>query len=247
MRVAALPWDPVARRAKNFHAIAGPHRALRSHMDRNEKRKTSATRNNNQCRTHGIFGLAALGLLLISSGCQGITGQVAASAAPSTSDSISVNLTPGTGSVLLGNAMSLTPTVSNATNTGVIWTVAGVPGGNSTVGTISASGIFTAPQSLPVPATEVVQAASAADVTKTASATITILSDIAITLAPLSAAVELGAAQDFQPNLISGGRPIAAMNWSIQGAGCTGAACGTITSGGFFMAPQYCRTRPRCC
>jgi hypothetical protein len=140
--------------------------------------------------------------------------------------------------------MALTDTVSNTTNTSVSWTVAGIPAGNSTVGTISSAGVFTAPQSLPVPATVVVQATSMADITKTASASITITSDISIAIAPLGGAVELGAQQNFAANITSAGKPTTAMNWTLLGAGCSGTACGTVTPSGVFTAPQILPSPP---
>lgn len=56
----------------------------------------------------------------------------------------------------------------------VTWTVNGTPGGNSTVGTISTFGVYTAPANIPSPNTVTVTATSAADPSKTASATVTI-------------------------------------------------------------------------
>ena len=44
-----------------------------------------------------------------------------------------------------------TATVQNTTNTAVIWKVNGIAGGNSTVGTISTSGVYKAPNSVPRP------------------------------------------------------------------------------------------------
>ncbi|MBA2302950.1 MAG: hypothetical protein H0W08_09980 [Acidobacteria bacterium] len=50
----------------------------------------------------------------------------------------------------------------------------GVGGGNSTVGTISSSGLYRAPGSVPNPAIVTVRATAAADQTKTAAASVTI-------------------------------------------------------------------------
>ena len=56
----------------------------------------------------------------------------------------------------------------------VTWKVNGITGGNSTVGTISASGLYRAPNSPPNPAVVTVSATAAADQTKTANASVTI-------------------------------------------------------------------------
>jgi len=134
--------------------------------------------------------------------------------------------------------MILTATVTNTTDVAVEWTVDGIPGGNAQVGTISTGGLFTAPQILPSPATMNIQAASVADPTKTAGATITIVSDVSVTLAPTSAAIELGAPQLFQVGIVSAGNPSSLVTWELSGFGCAGATCGAISSIGLFIAPQ---------
>jgi serine protease len=63
-----------------------------------------------------------------------ITSPVAVSVSPST-----VSLQAGTGS------QSFQATVSDTTNTAVTWQVNNVPGGNATLGTISATGVYTPP------------------------------------------------------------------------------------------------------
>ncbi len=57
----------------------------------------------------------------------------------------------------------------------VNWSVNGVAGGNSTVGMISASGVYTAPVTVPTPATVTITAVSVADSTKMGSAQITVM------------------------------------------------------------------------
>ena len=49
-------------------------------------------------------------------------------------------------------------TVTNSTNTSVNWSVNGIAGGNSTVGTISSAGLYTAPVIVPSPASVTVSA-----------------------------------------------------------------------------------------
>ncbi len=151
-------------------------------------------------------------------------------------------------SVLLGATAPLSATVSNTSDTAVSWSVAGIPGGNGTVGTISASGVFTAPQFLPVPGVVTVQATSVADASKTATSTVTITSDIRVTAAPTGTAVELGATQLFQATVTSAGQPSTAVNWAVNGSApgsdCPAAACGTVSAGGLFTAPRILPSPP---
>ncbi len=123
-------------------------------------------------------------------------------------------------------------------NTAVNWSVNGIAGGNSTVGTISATGAYTAPQNLLSPASVTLTATSVADPAKSASATANVMSDVAVSLAPGSASVELGATRQFTAGVTGSGNPNRAVNWSVSGPGCSGAACGTVDSNGLFTAPQ---------
>ena len=80
---------------------------------------------------------------------------------------ITVSVFPSATSVVVGQTVPFTATVTGTTNTAVNWEVAGVAGGNATVGTITAGGLYTAPSALPNPSTVVVTAVSQADATKT--------------------------------------------------------------------------------
>ncbi|HKW61562.1 MAG TPA: hypothetical protein VJN89_03365 [Candidatus Acidoferrum sp.] len=149
---------------------------------------------------------------------------------------ITVSVTPQSGSVVLGNQIIFTATVTNATDTSVSWNVNNIAGGNSSVGTISPAGVYTAPGDLPSPATVQISATSHADNTKSGSASITITSDITLSLTPNPASVELGARQSFQVTITSSGHPDTTVRWSLSGAACPN-ACGTVDSSGTFTAP----------
>jgi len=187
-----------------------------------------------------FFAIYLAALCALAAGCEGATGpsSVSASQPSQPPSAISVNVSPGNTSALLGDNVALTAVVSNTSNTAVTWSVAGIPEGNTTVGTISASGVFSAPPILPVPPSVIVQATSVADPTKMAIATITISSDIGVTIAPAAAIIELGAQQALQASITSAGKPSSSVTWMVSGGGCSGTACGTVTSAGLFTAPQ---------
>src|SRR5262245_46212980 len=120
----------------------------------------------------GSFGrrrVRSLALLMVGAWTLGCGGGGAV-APPPPPPSITVNVTPQSGSVVLGNQIAFTATVTNATDTSVNWSVSGIAGGNSTVGTISSAGVYAAPADLPFPATMQITATSHADNTKSASA-----------------------------------------------------------------------------
>jgi hypothetical protein len=88
---------------------------------------------------------------------------------------ISVTVSPSTANVPTGSTRQFTATVQNTTNTNVTWQVNGVTGGDAAHGTISAAGLYTAPGSIPNPATVTVTAISQADTTKSGSASVTVV------------------------------------------------------------------------
>ncbi len=87
---------------------------------------------------------------------------------------ITVTLTPDGKTLRCGATLTLTAKVANTTDTGIIWQVGGQTGGNATVGTISATGVYTAPAVLPSPTAVIVTAESHADPTTKANVTVTI-------------------------------------------------------------------------
>lgn len=89
--------------------------------------------------------------------------------------SVSVIVSPPTANVRAGDTFQFTDTVSGTTNTAVTWSVNGLISGSSTLGTISASGNFTAPATLPNPNIITVRATSAVDPSASGSSTVTLL------------------------------------------------------------------------
>ena len=80
---------------------------------------------------------------------------------------ITVTVSPSATSVVVNQQVPFTATVMGTANTAVTWEVAGVTGGNSTVGTIDANGTYRAPARVPNPSTQVVTAVLQSDTTKT--------------------------------------------------------------------------------
>ena len=89
--------------------------------------------------------------------------------------SLTVTVSPTTANIRAAAAYKFSASVSGSSNTSVTWSVNSTPGGNSTLGTIDSSGNYTAPATLPSPNTVSVTATSAADTTKSASSSVTLL------------------------------------------------------------------------
>jgi hypothetical protein len=98
------------------------------------------------------------------------TFDVDVTAAPS----VVITISPATATIRVNRAMQFTGTIQNSSNRSLIWKVNGIRGGSSATGTISSSGVYRAPSSVPNPAVVSISATAAADQTKTATASVRI-------------------------------------------------------------------------
>jgi hypothetical protein len=148
---------------------------------------------------------------------------------------VAVSVSPSTATLTTGATQTFVATVTGTPTTTVTWSVNGVPGGNATVGTITAGGVYTAPAAVPSgPVT--VTAASTVDPTSTGSATVTVVPPISVTVAPTPVTLQTNQTQVFTATVA--GTANQAVTWSLSGASCAGAACGTITQTGNYTAPS---------
>jgi hypothetical protein len=92
-----------------------------------------------------------------------------------------VNILPQQAMLGVNQSQSFSVTVQNSSNTTVSWQVNSIPGGNPTIGTISASGAYTAPASIPNPATVQVMVVLQANTSASAAAAVTIIPPIFLT------------------------------------------------------------------
>jgi hypothetical protein len=170
-----------------------------------------------------------------------VTGTSAANTSKSASATVTiippvaVRVSPATAQVVSGGHQQFTATVTGTTNTGVTWSATGSGCSGGACGTISSSGLYTAPGTVPSPAQVSVTATSDADSTKSAIAEVTIIAPVRVTISPTSAMVAVTGQQQFKATVT--GSTNTAVDWSISGAGCSGSACGSITAGGLYTAP----------
>ena len=200
-----------------------------------------------------LLAFIALGFssLLLLTGC-GATGASATASSstttttggsgstPSTPVAIAVALSPTSVALAAGQSQTFTATVTGAGNIQVTWQVNGLAGGNSTVGTVNSSGVYTAPT--PVPTSSVsVTAVSSSDSTKSASAVVGFTQPapppptIAVSVAPSTVTLGGGQSQAFAAT-VSGTSNIQ-VNWLVNGISGGNATLGTITSSGLYAAP----------
>ena len=93
---------------------------------------------------------------------------------------IAVNVTPATGTLRAAAQQPFTATVTGTTNTGVTWSVNGVAGGNTTVGTVDTTGNYAAPVIVPANNNITVTATSVVDTTVSGSAAVTLSNPVPV-------------------------------------------------------------------
>lgn len=140
---------------------------------------------------------------------------------------VAVSLSPATISLAAGNSAQFMATVTGASNTSVTWSIA------PPVGSV-VNGLYQAPATISSSQTVTITAASVADPTKTAQATISLTASAGSSLSVSPALISLGASQTQQFSASSGGLggggPVS-VQWSIS------PAVGSITSAGLYTAP----------
>ncbi len=141
----------------------------------------------------------------------------------------SVMISPSTATVAASGTQQFTATVTNENNNSVTWSVDGVNGGNNTVGTVSSSGLYTAPSSA---GTHMVTATSVADSNYNASATVSVVS---LTVMPPSVSLAPNSPQQFMATVQ--GTNNTGVTWSVNGVVGGNNMVGTITTGGLYQAP----------
>ncbi|MGC2321672.1 MAG: hypothetical protein WA463_03480 [Terriglobales bacterium] len=135
---------------------------------------------------------------------------------------VAVSVKPGSASLATGGTQQFTATVTGSSNTAVTWSATG--------GSISTSGLFTAPSTA---GSFTVTATSAADSTKSASATVTVSAPVvSVTISPVSASMLTGGTQTFTAGVT--GSSNTSVTWSATG--------GSISLGGTYTAPSTAGT-----
>jgi hypothetical protein len=145
---------------------------------------------------------------------------------------IDVMVSPASANVQVGTDEQFTATVTGTSNAAVTWQVNGTQGGNSTVGTITAGGLYAAPQQAPDPDTVTITAVSQANTVANGQAVVTVTTTPELNVNPNSVTVPAGGTQQFTAN---GGATM--VTWQVNGIDGGSAAAGTITTGGLYTAP----------
>src|SRR5580698_6857737 len=186
----------------------------------------STVTNRRVCRTRAAFPLIALGLVCLLASCKtGTAGKV-----------VSVSVDPTGVNIVIGNSQQFNATVLDTFNTAVTWAVAG----GSANGTISTTGLYTAPTTVPTPAQVVIIATSLKDSTKTGTATVTITktsqpSNVTVSVSPATVSIANYSTQLFTATV--SGSTNTAVTWVVNGQQGGSRTLGFISPSGFYVAP----------
>jgi hypothetical protein len=140
---------------------------------------------------------------------------------------VSITLSPRTVSVTAGQTQQFTATVTGSTNTAVSYALSGSGCTGSACGTISASGLYTAPSPIPASGTVTVTATASADSSKSATATVTHV-PVAVAISPATQTLRGADTQQFTATVT--GYSDLSVAWTVTGGG-------TVSDGGLYTAP----------
>lgn len=178
-----------------------------------------------------LFLLVTLTSLLTLQGC-------GSSSSSSSDPGVTISISPATASVAITTTKQFTAVISGTGNTAVTWQANGVTGGDATHGTISTSGLYTAPASVPSPASVTIRATSQADSTKSATATVMVTSgDATPPTAPANLVATASSTTQIGLAWTASTDNVAVTSYDLErcsGAGCTAfAQIGTSTVASF--------------
>jgi hypothetical protein len=156
-------------------------------------------------------------------------GDHASAAVTLQAGTVTISVQPTSALVTLGATQQFLATVSGSTNSAVTCEVNGVANGNAISGTVSGTGLYTAPAAMPNPASVTVTAISQANPGDQASAIVTLQAVTGVSVLPT---VAPGGAQIFTASISGAGSLAGGVAWSVNGVAGGGATLGTIVVDG---------------
>ena len=103
----------------------------------------------------------------------------------SSTNAIQVSVAPSSVTVQAGNTQQFLAAITGTSNSSVTWSVNDIRGGNLAVGTITTSGLYTAPTNIPEPNPVTIKATSTVDVTKSGTAAVIVVPEFTSSTARL--------------------------------------------------------------
>ena len=181
---------------------------------------------------------ALAGLLVVMAGGVFLTGCSTTAGSNTIIPLPVVTLSPVSASVQAGHPVQFTATVVSSTSTTISWSVNNVLGGNSTLGTVSTTGLYMAPAAVPNPPTVTVTAVSSAETNPYGAAIVTITAppvNPTVTVTPTDTTTPAGTSVQFSASVT--GAASTAVTWSVNGVAGGSSTVGMISASGLYTAP----------
>src|ERR1700681_285929 len=174
--------------------------------------------------------------ILSALGCSSVLLWSGCAKSNQTPSVVAVSVAPASASVDVGKTQQFTATVTGTSNGVVTWSVAGGASG----GTITNSGLYTAPVTAPNPSQVRVTATAQADPSKSAAATVTVstasTASSSVTVSPSAATIANFGVQQFTATV--NGTPSSGVTWQVNGVTGGSQAFGFISTTGLYVAPS---------
>jgi hypothetical protein len=180
-------------------------------------------------------------VILLTAGC----GSQGSPPPPPPPAVTSVTVSPSTANLLVKAAQQFNANVqgTGSFDPSVTWFVNGVLGGNATVGTITNTGGYSAPTTVPNPANITIKAQSVQDGSKSGAAQVTINPEnVQVSVSPGSGSVKLGATLQFSASVT--GTVNTAVLWSVNNIVGGQPSVGFIDGSGRYTAPANLPLNP---
>ncbi len=191
-------------------------------------------------RATGVAAAAQAGtsvnITILNTGLGGMTS-TAVKLAITAPVPVKVAVSPATASVTTAATRQFAASVTGSSNTTVTWSVNGVAGGDATVGTVSGTGLYRAPATVPAPATVTVRATSAADPAMSGQAVVTVQvpPPPVVAVTPTTASIQAAKTQQFSSSVT--GATDTSVTWSVNAIAGGSSTFGMISAAGFYTAP----------
>jgi len=152
---------------------------------------------------------------------------------------VAVSATPANAVLYGGQSQQFTANVSNASNTSALWTISPAAG----AGTLSATGLYTAPASITTQQTVTITVTSAANPASSATMTVTLVPYVSMSMTPTSAVLYGGQSQQF--TAIVTDNTNTAVTWTLSPAAGSllTSGFGTLSPTGLYAAPASISTQ----
>lgn len=177
-------------------------------------------------KSAAFVAFCAAGLIWITGCGSGSSSSGSGSGTP-TPSSNGLTIYPATASVPVGGQVNFTGYVPSQPSSTITWAVGGSSGGS-----ISTSGVYTAPSSVPSPAQVSVTGTSGGF---SATAVVTVTSAQGVAVSPAAASIPAGSQTTFTASV--NGAAATGVTWEVNGTAGGDGVHGTIDSSGNYIAP----------